>query len=167
LEDPEEIVRITLELNGTNIGFSTRTPTSQEGLYGCQHLHLSSQHDWDPGNLAVPQFELSALDKTCETLDDYDGHDCEEIHNPDIFSRRLVVSCQVNSIPKVRGVQEVLTDVKRLPTFVTEDRRADVSPQSLADRWMIGLEQSKLTLKSTTQQCLSSADHGKAEGSGS
>ncbi len=43
------------------------------------------------------------------------------------------------------------------PTFVTQDRRADVSPQSLADRWMIGLEQAKLTLKSTTQRYLRSA----------
>ncbi len=47
--------------------------------------------------------------------------------------------------------------MKGPPTFVTEDRRADVSPQSLADRWMIGLEQAKLTLKSTTQRYLRSA----------
>jgi hypothetical protein len=132
LEDPEEIVRVPSELHGTSIGFSTRTP-SQEELDGCQHLHLSSQHEWDPGNLTVPRFELSALGTTGETSDSsYDDHDREEIYKPDHFLRHLVGSCRVHLIPKVRRVQEVLTDVKGPPTFDTEDQRADVSPQSLA-----------------------------------
>ena len=127
LEDPEEIVRVPLQLNGTNIGFTTRTP-SQEELDGCQHLHLSSQHEWDPANLTVPKFELSALGRAVDRSDSYDDHNREEIYHPDHFSRRLVASCRVHTIPKARKVQEVLTDVKGPPTFVTEDRRADVSP---------------------------------------
>jgi hypothetical protein len=73
LEDLEEIVRVPLELNGTSIGFSTRTPSHEE-LDGCQHLHLSSQHEWDPGNLTVlvQRFELSALSTTSETSDTYE-----------------------------------------------------------------------------------------------
>jgi hypothetical protein len=44
LEDLEEIVRVPLEANATNIGFSTRTP-SQKELDGCQHLHLTVAHN--------------------------------------------------------------------------------------------------------------------------
>ena len=156
LEDPEETVIVPLKLDGTNIGFTTRTP-SQKELDECQHLHLTSQHEWDPGNLTVPRYELSALGKKVDRSDSYDNHDSEEIFNVDNFSRRLVASCRVLSIPEKRKIQEVLTDVIGPPTFVTQDRRADVSPQSLADRWMIGLEQAKLTLKSTTQRYLRSA----------
>jgi hypothetical protein len=156
LMDPEEMVKVPLQLHGTNIGFKTRTP-SQEELDGCRHLHLSSQHEWDPANMTVPTFDLSALGRKEDTTDSYDTHDREEIYNPDHFSRRMVASCRVLKIPEVRKVQEILTDLKGPPTFVTENRRADVSPQSLADRWLIGLEQAKLTLKSTTQRYLRSA----------
>ena len=38
-----------------------------------------------------------------------------------------------------------------------ESRRADISPQALSDKRLIGLEQAKLTLKSTTQRYLRSA----------
>ena len=155
LEDPEEEVQIPLQLQGTNIGFTTRTPTQQE-LDECLHLHLTSQHSWDPGNMVVPRYELNAL-ATSDISDSYDDQQGEELYNPVHFSRRLVASCRVRAIPKVRQVQEVLTDVPNPPTFVTEDRRADVTPQALADRWMIGLEQAKLTLKSTTQRYLRSA----------
>jgi hypothetical protein len=156
LEDPEEIVAIPMQLDGTNVGFTTRTP-SQAELDGCKHLHLSSQQEWDPANMVVPRYNVSAMDTKDDATESYDDQDDDEIFNADNFCKRLIASCQVLRIPKKRKVQEVLTDVKRPPTFVTEDRRADVSPQALADRWQIGLEQAKLTLKSTTQTFLRSA----------
>jgi hypothetical protein len=152
LKDPEEILEIPLQLHGTNVGFETRTPT-QEDLDGCQHIQLNSQHEWDPSDMKVPTtFEIGALGSRPEGFDD-----SAEIFNPVTFSRRLIASSRVRSIPTKRKVQRVLTDVKGPPTFVTEDRRADISPQSLADRWMIGLDQAKLTLKKTTQRYLRSA----------
>ena len=156
LVDAEEVVTIPMQLNGTNVGFKTRTP-SQAELDGCQHIHLSSQHDWDPSNMVVPRYDVSALDTADGYSDRYDDQEGAEIYNVAHFSKRLIASCRVHHIPTARKIQEVLTDVKSPPTFVTEDRRADVSPQSLADRWMIGLEQAKLTLKSTTQRYLRSA----------
>jgi hypothetical protein len=156
LLDPEEIIEIPMLLDGTNVGFTTRTP-SQDELDGCQHLHLSSQHEWDPANMKVPRVDISGLDKMDATSVDHDDQDGDEIYNVDNFSKRLISSCRVHTMPRTRKVQEVLTDVKGPPTFVTEDRRADVSPQALADRWMIGLEQAKLTLKATTQRFLRSA----------
>jgi hypothetical protein len=156
LVDPEEVVTIPMKLDGTNVGFKTRTPTQDE-LDDCQHIHLSSQHEWDPSNMVVPRYNLSAVDTAGVQAGEDDDEAGEEIYNPVTFCQRLISSCQVHRIPEKRQVQEVLTDVKRPPSFTTEDRRADVSPQDLADRWMIGKEQAKLTLKSTTQRYLRSA----------
>jgi hypothetical protein len=156
LEDPEEIVKIPLVLTGTNVGFTTRTP-SQDELDECKHLHLTSQQDWDPNEMVVPRYDINALEKSDVHSDIYDDEAGDEIYNPVSFTRRLIASCRVRTIPQKRTVQEILTDVKSPPNFTTENRRADVSPQALADRWLIGLAQATLTLKSTTQRYMRSA----------
>ena len=155
LSDPEEEACIPMHLEGTNIVFATRTPTQYE-LENCRHVQLGSEHEWDPSRLKVPSTGVGSLASNSSFGDDAPSED-GEIYNPDAFSRRLLAACQVRSMPSKRRVQEVLTDVNEPPNFTTESRRADVTPQSLADKWMIGLEQAKLTLKSTTQKYLRSA----------
>ncbi len=60
LEDPEEVVTIPMLLDGTNVGFQTRTP-SEEELHDCKHLHLTSQHEWDPADMKVPRYNMIAV----------------------------------------------------------------------------------------------------------
>ena len=154
LSDPEENLTVPMHLEGTNIVFSTRTP-SQFELDNCQHIQLASHHEWDPSSLHISSVG-SHGNHHVDRIDE--GIEVEgEIYNPDAFSRRLLAACNVRCIPKKRSVQEVLTDVQSPPNFTTESRRADITPQSLADKWMIGLEQAKLTLKSTSQRYLRSA----------
>jgi hypothetical protein len=156
LSDPEDEVHIPMFLEGTNIVFSTRTPSQYE-LDHCRHIQLGSDHEWDPSNLNVPKRDLGSLSRYSDELNN-DGIEQEgDIFNPDIFSRRLLASCRVRGMPSKRKVREVLTDVQSPPNFTTESRRADITPQALSDKWMIGLEQAKLTLKSTTQRYLRSA----------
>jgi hypothetical protein len=66
------------------------------------------------------------------------------------FSQRLIASCRVQSSAVVR-------DLLITPTFQTEERRSRVTPEQLADHWMIGLETARQTLKRTTQCFLRSA----------
>ena len=156
LTDPEDDVRVPMYLDGTNIVFATRTP-SQFELDNCKHVQLCSEHEWNPACLKIPRSGISAVDLYSENLDNIGFTDEGELYNPDTFSRRLVASCRVRTMPVSRHVHEILTDVNSPPNFTTENRRADVTPQALADRWMIGLEQATLTLKSTTQRYLRSA----------
>jgi hypothetical protein len=51
----------------------------------------------------------------------------------------------------------VVTDVPTPNTFISDERRSDVSPESLADRWCIGIDQARLTLEHTTQRLVRSA----------
>ena len=151
LTDPEDEVRVPMYLEGTNIVFATRTP-SQFQLDNCKHVQLCSEHEWNPASLKIPSSGISAVDTHSDNLGNAGFTDEGELFNPDTFSRRLVASCHVRTMPVSRHIQEVLTDVASPPDFTTENRRADVTPQALADRWMIVLKQARLTLKSTTQR---------------
>ena len=157
LVDPDERIRIPMRLDGTNVVFTTRTP-SQDELETCTHIHLTSQREWDPMNFTTPSFELSQVVSSIASARIAEG---EGIFYSDNFSLKLLSKFSGSTIEAEctnhRVTSEVLTELRGPPTFVTEDRRADVSPQSLADRWLIGLEQAKLTLKSTTQTFLRSA----------
>jgi hypothetical protein len=73
-----------------------------------------------------------------------------EIYNVLGFSQRLIASCRVQSAAVVR-------DLPIPPIFQTEERRSSVTPEQLADQWMIGLETARQTLKRTTQRFLRSA----------
>jgi hypothetical protein len=73
-----------------------------------------------------------------------------EIYNVLGFSQRLIASCRVQCAEDVR-------DLPITPTFQTEERRSSVTPEQLADHWMIGLDTARQTLKRTTQCFLRSA----------
>jgi hypothetical protein len=87
---------------------------------------------------------------------DNDAMDCVfDIGN---MSKRLIASIKVASPP--RQVSQVETESQDLPpikTFQSKGRHASVSPEDLSEQWQIGLEQSKKTLKRTTQRVIRSA----------
>ena len=49
------------------------------------------------------------------------------------------------------------SDVKEVPTFQSEGRHTDTSPEDLSQRWHISVAQATKTLKRTTQKFLRSA----------
>lgn len=169
LRDPDTVVHVPMYLDGTSVVFSTRTP-SQEELDTCKHVHLNSSREWDPAAFRAPIFDadhpvVSSL-RQAQPPPDVPG----ELLDADLFSRRLLslpaaphpapcttIIGEVLMDLRTTAIGEVLTDLRGPPIFATENRRADVTPEFLADRWLIGLEQAKLTLKNTTQRFLRSA----------
>ena len=70
----------------------------------------------------------------------------------------MITSCQVESVPTMRNVLNVVvSDVPTPTTFISTDWRSVVTPESLAERWLIGLETAKQTLEKTTQRLVRSA----------
>ena len=67
LSDPEEEVRIPMSMDGTNIVFSTRTP-SQHELDHCRHVQLCSDHEWNPALFKAPMYSSSAVARESITL---------------------------------------------------------------------------------------------------
>jgi hypothetical protein len=76
-----------------------------------------------------------------------------ELYNIDSFRRRLIASCRVTT----SQIASVVRDVHAPPIFQTEKRRSDVTPEQLANHWMIGIETATQTLQRTTQRFLLSA----------
>ena len=149
IADAESDIRIPLRMVGTNILFDNRTPT-QEELETCRRIELSNQFERQPAS-SHERFDIHVA--SVQMFDSRFDNDnaFEMIYNPDSFARNLIGGIRT-TIPSTRKVQAVLTDTTTPNTFVSSDRRVDVTPQSLSDRWMIGLMQAELTLKNTTQR---------------
>ena len=140
IQDPDEILQLPFRLDGVNVVCTTRTPSEYE-LHNCKHVSLNSPTPWDPRNFHAPQVSALHTHPPSPLATDV-------LHDTDASASQLLARHRLS---------QVLTDLRGPPTFVTEDRRADVTPQALADNWLIGLEQAKLTLRTTTQRFLRSA----------
>jgi hypothetical protein len=155
IADPQDDIRIPLQMSGTNILFESRTPTQQE-LESCRKIQLSSKHERQPTTIHE-KFHTIALVAAVKQRKQLQEEDEDEIYNPDTFSRRLIKSVKVSLPSPQQQIKAILSDTTIPPTFSSEDRRAEVTPQTLSDRWMVGLQQATLTLKNTTQRYIRSA----------
>ncbi len=159
---------LPLASKGTILGVTTRTPTDQE-LQTCPHVTLSSEHEWDPQHVRFPKAVRTAEEEVSrnigavmtqggnfdpvDTRDDDSTNRLLDIGN---MSQRLIASVRVKSIPR-RASQVEIQDVPQLKTFQSKGRHSTVSPEDLSERWQIGLEQARETLKQTTQRLARSA----------
>lgn len=170
--DPTEEVTIPLASEGVILYFESRTPTEHE-LHNCPHIQMTSEREWIPRAVKLPgpavsmeEHRLARNISSLETKSSYgtgweewdDGMGEEStvnIYNIDDFNERICSSCSVRTVRSVSAVMP--TDVPTPNTFVSGDRKSDVSYQSLAEKWHIGFETAKKTLKSTTQRLIRSA----------
>ena len=119
-------------LEGTNIVFSTRTPSQYE-LETCRHVQLGSYYEWDPSVFAVSKTHLGSLHSFPGNLDQDEIASEGEIYNPDTFCRRLLASCKVSRMPYERRVHEVLTRCSQMynPHLVLlRSREEQISPHN-------------------------------------
>jgi hypothetical protein len=148
----------TLPLNSKEsvLGVATRTPTNQE-LQTCPHVVLSSEHEWDPQNLWFPRASRTVEEEISRTVGAVMTQDGASTEDPDndamdcVFDignipKRLIASIKVAS--PLRQISQVETEAQDLPPIKT----FLVSPEDLSE-----LEQSKETLKRTTQRVIQSA----------
>jgi hypothetical protein len=68
--------------------------------------------------------------------------------------KRIIASIKVAPPPIPASQVETEAHVPRTKTFQSKGRHSLVSPEDLSKRWKIGLEQSKETLKRTTQRVI-------------
>jgi hypothetical protein len=156
---------LPLNSNGTVLGVATRTLTGQE-LQTCPHAVLLSEYKWDPQNVRFPRASRTVEEEISRTVGAVMTQDGASTEDPDnnamdcVFdigniSKRLIASVKVAS--PLRQVSQVETEAQDLPpikTFQSKGRHSSVSPEDLSKRWQIGLEQSKETLKRTTQRVI-------------
>jgi hypothetical protein len=134
-EGDEDVSKISLFAVVINISVKTRTP-KQEELDSWQHVILTSDTGWEPNDIKFPQIGAHHREASTD-LESAPG----DIYNILGFSQRLVASCRIKSSNASAVVRAILIT----PTFQTEERSSDISPEQLADRWMIGLETARQT----------------------
>ncbi len=165
IEDPTAEVTIPMQTVGTNIMATTRTPT-QEELDECPHIVLTSQREWDPNNVKFPSPRWTIAEDRASRISGVTtpstlttGEVFEELFNVDGFSQRLIASCRVATMPPPTSMVSdvVVSDVPTPNTFISGDRHSTITPESLAERWFIGLDTAKQTLVHTTQRVIRSA----------
>ena len=137
---------ILLTTMGTIIHCNTCAPSDHE-LSTLPHIPLSSSVTWDPHNVVFPTHHVAGEDHQPQISSiSSSAHDLTStIHDPVTFHSRLVSSVQVHA---------PLKSPDELPSALTvqsKSRHSSVTPKDLSERWFIGLEKAKDTIKNTTQ----------------
>jgi hypothetical protein len=133
---PDDDIRLPLELVGVISVLPTRTPTQVE-LDTCRWVNLTSDASWNPHS---PDFQANEtiastnpVTKERILCSAITGHHCN--------SELALISSALDYTP---------SNISAITT--TSSRRSRVSPELLSQRWGIGLDIAKDTLKVTTQK---------------
>ena len=90
--------------------------------------------------------------------DEYEDDSVDAIFSIGSLSQRLIAGIKVRTVPRQAAQVGVeVQDVPQAKSFQSKGRHSSVSPEDLSERWQIGLEQAKETLKRTTQRLARSA----------
>ena len=154
---------LPLHTKGTLIYAPTRTPTAYE-LDNCEHYDLTSDNTWDPHNVHLSQVHTSTdilhshytAHLFCE-LDQTINDDYRILGDISALMDHRTISATNEHLSDIKISPSAALDVPLPHTFISTKRHTDVTPDDLANRWMIGIEQAKSTLNATTQHYVRSA----------
>ncbi len=141
-------VTIPLSISGTNIFIETTTPTQSE-LDHCPHIHLTCDSKWNPQTVRL----AATRSVEAEAMDDGGGVEPGLAEISSVFCSKSLAE----GLNSQRALNSTQVDIPAARTFVSNNRHSSVSNENLSERWNIGLQQAKQTLKVTTQRGVRSA----------
>ena len=144
-----EDVTMPLSISGTNIFFTTTTPTQQE-LDESPHITLTFDTEWNPHTVQLASVQ-SAEAEDDRFGDGFGGPEPGLLQISSVFS----LSEMAENMRDQRNISTV--DVAERKTFISKERHPAVTSENLSERWNIGLNQAKQTLRVTTQRGVRSA----------
>lgn len=128
-------VHIPFELEGNTVYFSSRVPSQYE-LENSPYIILTEDTEWDPKTVDLTdprpkEIGQVTISETCSA------------------ERRIEENLAYRLQAKVNVVKEI----------VSRTRHSAVSPEHIAQKWNIGIEKAKDTLRATTQKGIRYAIH--------
>jgi hypothetical protein len=135
----EDDFNIPLSLNGIISYFQTRTPTRQE-LDTCKWITLTNPNTWEPHSENFSYNEEIAL--TRQHMN----------YTPCNRSVYAIQTTDLNEISSVYDDTNILDISHEIAATSSSQKTPRVTPVPLAQRWGIGVEAAKQTLKFTTQK---------------
>ena len=143
MPDNDKRLLIPLISRGINILFETRVPTQQE-LDDCPHVNLTSDYEWNPTEINLPNAsnKVHQFDFQCSTL-----------HTSCYYTNTSIqkISSLVGDHTEFASNRN-MSDIPIPKTFMSQDRKSFVNPDSLSDKWLIGRQQAQQTIHVTTQR---------------
>lgn len=160
IEATDELT-IPMSSQGTKIFFTSRTPTERE-LRTCPHITLTSNLEWNPNDVRLsqvrtekePPFFKVTMSEDGDNQWSYLRHDIDATMLNEIDPTLIQLKERIISTLSFTTTFE---DVPTRNTFVSTERHSTITAETLAERFLIGPDRARATLKATTQKGLRSA----------
>ena len=158
---------IPMYSQGTKIMFRTRVPTREE-LEECPHITMTSPRPWEPSEVVLQEANIrrpSITDTPLIQQLGYGSYAYSDATTDEAILHEInpvLVTLKELAISKVQ-VNEAATnnqfghDVPERRTFVSTERHTKVTEDTLAERFGIGIQRARATLRVTTQRGMRSA----------
>jgi len=148
-----------MRTQGTKILFESRAPTREE-LQECPMIQLTGKKEWNP-----KQVEMEMSEVMVSTRENYIDEDLLESIDLSLsgLKEKLValVPKYVAEVTRYMGevarYDDTLEDIPTRQTYTSTERHIKMLAEVLADRFGIGLERARQTLRATTQRGTRSA----------
>lgn len=131
----DDSIVVDMHTKGTKVRFESRAPTAKE-LKDCHHIQLTSKREWNPGQVRMS--EVSTQPRPQDGL-------------------KELMSANMPSISEVTRYDDTLEDLPTRQTYTSTERHSKISAEVLSDRFAIGLERARATLRATQQKGTRSA----------
>lgn len=173
--DIDDTTKIPMQTNGTKIFFNTRAPTLDE-LRDCAKVHLTSKQEWNPTEVSMkqttsikaitkytPSFRISEMtmsinETAFEYVDPKDDDALLHSIDPSLTDLKEQLMAKVpRNIAQVTRYEDSLEDLPTRQTYTSTERHSKISAEVLADRFGIGIERARATLRATLQRGVRSA----------
>jgi hypothetical protein len=166
---PTAHLHIPFELDGVIAGFQSRQPTQSELDIEDNHIELTSEVEWIPHSFGTSLAEEES-DENSEFLSSLRARHVRVLQSR-IMKQQIQTSREcyraAKTLPELEFANEVSTmnptdpilhriasinTTTNINAIRTGDVNSAITPENVAKRWMIGVEQAKKTLGVTTQR---------------
>ena len=130
-----DYVEVDLQMKGTKLFFESTAPTKRE-LEDCTRIYLTSRKEWNPIKVRLGKAESNRTEQPPDGL-------------KELMIRRLAET-QKKYDPR-------LDDIPTKQTYTSTERHKKASAELLAERFAIGLQRARNTLRVTFQRAIRSA----------
>ena len=170
--DVNDELTIPMHTVGTKIMFETRSPTDVE-LRTCHHITMTSPTTWNPERVSLgethsrpelygPAYRIGRVTTTDRYEYEYADPTSDEAHihgiDPSLTDLKEQLLSKINrGISTTSSYDPDFEDAPDRRTFVSTDRHTQVNADTLAERFCIGPERARATLRATTQRGMRSA----------
>ena len=142
----DEAVRVQMKTQGTKIIFESRAPTKQE-LQEYTKIHLASKKEWNPHKDKMSEVMVSSVSAT--RPNNLDEDILESMDSSLSGLKEKLAALVTRFIAEVARYDNSLEDIPTRQTYTSTEMNMKMSAEVLPDRFGIGLERARQTLKET------------------